>query len=76
MSNLSIPEQLEAIKKIMGKKDKTPFYRFTFGKYKGKTLDWVVASDYKYLIWLYNNDVDLPVKVIDFIEKQVLKGYQ
>ena len=30
-------------------------WKFTFGKYKGKTLEWVFDSDFPYLFWCYGN---------------------
>lgn len=74
MKNLG--KQLISINMIlnsgMAKKNAIPDYRFRFGQYKGSTLERVNKIDKKYLAWCYHSDVDLPQKVIKFIEERVL----
>lgn len=59
MEAIQAEAQLEAIARIMGKKDQYPKYvydyRFKFGKLKGKTADYAIEKEPKYLQWLYNN---------------------
>ena len=42
-------------------------YKFTFGKYKGKTIWQVYSSDIKYIEWLLNND-KTDTRIIKMIE--------
>lgn len=72
MSKVSIEDQIKAIGRIMGKPE-VPHYLFNFGKYSGKTFDYVLKNDINYLIWLYNNDVALPDEIINYIEQDVIK---
>lgn len=32
----------------------------TFGKYKGKSIKWVIINDYPYLVWAYKNVKNFP----------------
>lgn len=34
----------------------TTDYVLTFGKYKGRSLGWVLGNDPSYIIWLVDND--------------------
>lgn len=65
-------EQLAAIQSVLGK-EQVPDYRFTFGKYKGRTLEYVFMFDKPYLMWLWAEDVRLPVRVVEFIEEKLGK---
>ena len=51
----TIEQQLAAIKKTMSK-EQFPFYRFTFGQYRGRTLESVMREDRQYLEWLLSED--------------------
>lgn len=74
---LSQEEQIAKIQEIMGdKEDVIPYFTFKWGKYQGKTLDYVLTNDKQYLLWLYNNSEKLPKKLEKFIEDVVLRGYQ
>ncbi len=68
----SVEEQIKAIGRIMSKPE-VPHYVFNFGKHSGKTFNYVLQNDKKYLIWIYNNDVVLPNEIINYIEQDVLK---
>ena len=68
----SVEEQIKAIGRIMSKPD-VPHYIFNFGKHGGKTFDYVLKNDTKYLLWVYHNDVVLPDEILDYIEGNVLK---
>lgn len=37
------------------KKMKKPKPKFVFGKYNGKTLDWVAEADPQYIDWVFHN---------------------
>lgn len=37
------------------KKMKKPRPKFVFGKYNGKSLDWVAEHDPQYIDWVFNN---------------------
>lgn len=38
----------------------------TFGKHKGKTVDWITDNDLSYIIWLIDNDVvRFPIEILD-----------
>ena len=38
----------------------------TFGKYKGKTVDWIAANDPSYIIWLNDEQVvDFPAEIVE-----------
>ena len=43
-------------KKIINNAIKTDDIFITFGKYKGKSLKWIVANDNKYTTYLKNNE--------------------
>lgn len=67
--NKTIKQQLSAINRVMNK-SQFPFYRFNFGRHKGKTLEFVHSNDEKYLHWLLSEDInDRLYKLI----KEVLK---
>ena len=67
--------QVDAISNILGKspESKAPDYRFTFGMHKGRLLEYVVKHHKDYILWCYHNDVELPMKVISYIEDVLLK---
>lgn len=48
--------QLEAINKILGKKQEIPHYIFNFGKYSGDSLEDVAHKDISYLQWILSED--------------------
>jgi hypothetical protein len=70
----SIEEQVKIIKKVMNNKNHVPEYRFNFGKYKGKTLDYVYSEirDFKYLAWVYNNSEKINPVLEKFIEDKLV----
>lgn len=71
----SVEEQVKIIRQVMNKKKIVPDYRFTFGKYKGKTLDYVYSErqDNAYFAWLYNNNTEKLNPVLEnFIEEFIL----
>lgn len=71
----NIQDQVSKIQDILSKDcpdAKVPHYKFTFGKYAGKTLLWVKKNNEKYLYWCYQNDVDLPVSVMSYIEDELI----
>lgn len=72
MSKKSIQDQLAAINKIMNKPEEIPFYRFNFGRYNGRTLEYVFQRDKSYLSWLYNNCEDLNPVLEEFIQERCL----
>lgn len=38
----------------------------TFGKFKGKTIDWIAKNDPSYIIWLNDEQVvDFPAEIIE-----------
>ena len=38
----------------------------TFGKYKGKTIDWIAENDPSYIIWLNDEQVvDFPAEIVE-----------
>ena len=69
---VTVEEQTKQVKRIMGKGAVIPEYRFIFGKHMGFTLEHVYKGDRDYLLWCYHNDIKLPVRVIEFIESEVL----
>lgn len=71
----TMEEQIKAIGEIMSRPD-VPVYKFSFGKYKGETLKYVLEQDEQYLYWFYDNYASIPKKVELFLEQHVLKGYQ
>lgn len=56
----SLQEQTKAIQAIFSKGKKIPDYRFTFGQYKGKTLEYVLQIDRKYLQWILTEEWPKP----------------
>ena len=39
---------------------------FTFGKYKGKTVDWVAEHNPGYIVWLHENKVaEIDEEILD-----------
>lgn len=73
MTSKSIEEQLASIKSVLGRGSDIPDFRFTYGKYKNKSLEFVFDTDKAYLMWLYNEDVKLPSVVENFIVDKIIR---
>ena len=43
--------------------------KFNFGKYRGKTIFWVMRNDPKYIIWTYQN-----LKTINYSDNILLEA--
>lgn len=56
MTGISPDIQVESIKNILSKKSTCPDYRFNFGQYKGKSLEYVLKFDRQYLLYLLSED--------------------
>jgi len=56
MSDISPELQVDIIKGILSKPKTCPDYRFNFGQYKGKSLEYVLRFDRKYLLYLLSED--------------------
>lgn len=56
MGGTSTDIQVEIIKNIMSKPKTCPDYRFNFGQYKGKSLEYVLKFDRQYLLYLLSED--------------------
>lgn len=73
---LTLAQQLAIINKVVGKEvDKSldiPRYRFTFGKYSDKLFSTVLGFDKDYIIWCYHSGIELPSRVLDYIESELL----
>lgn len=54
--SLSKEEQVKRIQKIMNKPSIYPDGRFTFGTYKGKTIEQVMKKDPAYVDWALSED--------------------
>lgn len=61
--------QIETIQSILNKKSNIPDYRFTFGRYKGRLLEYVYKHDKAYLKWLYASGAKLPMRVESFLSE-------
>jgi uncharacterized protein (DUF3820 family) len=68
--NNSIKMQLANIKRIMGKTNKIADVRLNFGKYEGKSLEYVVNRDEKYLEWVLTEDF-ISDRMRGYIEKAI-----
>lgn len=73
---LTVEEQVAIIQKTMMRKrdsDDVPHYRFSFGCHRGRLLSKVVESGgADYLLWCYHADIDLPARVLTYIENTIL----
>jgi uncharacterized protein (DUF3820 family) len=49
-------EKYDELKKYLELKFKKDDIYMSFGKYKGKSLDWIKENDYKYIFYLKKND--------------------
>ena len=50
-------------------------YKFTFGKYKGKTYDYVVEHEPTYILWAHRNVEWFRLDMVDYMDLiEVLKG--
>lgn len=52
-------EQIDAIQCVL-RKPQFPDYKFTFGQYTGKTLEYVLRMDTNYVQWVLSEDFIKP----------------
>lgn len=58
---LSQEAQKQIISQVLGVPSKFPDYRFNFGQYRGKSLEYVYKNDRSYLHWLLSEDFINPL---------------
>jgi len=65
----SISEQLKSIGEIMNIEN-VPDYTFTFGKYQGRSLKYVVERDGDYLDWVRDNVSNCSVTLLKYLQNR------